>query len=127
MLLAKRLGPTYKPKHEERHEYTLRTVHSIYGLETVVSVLFSNTRTRLLYNGFSILHKVKLSAFENFEFSTVSKCVYLKTKHELTVSNPFNTQFEFTAGNRLTMASRLNTAVFMRYCNNALCHFDVAR
>ena len=37
---------------------------------------------------------------------TVSKCVYLKTKHELTVSNPFNIQSEFTAGERLTVASR---------------------
>ena len=37
---------------------------------------------------------------------TVSKCVYLKTKHELTVSNPFNIQFEFTAGDRLAVASR---------------------
>ena len=54
-----------------------------------MSVLFSNTRTRLLYNEREIF-----------------KCVYLKTKHELTVSNPFNIQFEFTAGDRLTMASR---------------------
>ena len=52
---------------------------------------------------------------------TVSKCVYLKTKHELTVSNPFNIQFEFTAGDRLTMAScptclnekTMNTAQFL--------------
>ena len=36
---------------------------------------------------------------------TVSKCVYLKTKHELTVSNPFNIQFEFTAGDRLKACS----------------------
>ena len=47
--------------------------------------------------------------------------MYLKTKHELTVSNPFNIQFEFTAGDRLTMASRptclnektMNTAQFL--------------
>ena len=45
----------------------------VYGLETIVSVLFSNTRTRLLYN--------ELEIFQ----------------------------------------------VFMRYCNNALCNFDVAR
>ena len=32
--------------------------------------------------------------------------MYLKTKHELTVSDSFNIQFEFTAGDRLTMASR---------------------
>ena len=43
--------------------------------------------------------------------------MYLKIKHELTVSNPLNIQFEFTAGNRLTMASRpnklKNTAQFL--------------
>ena len=32
--------------------------------------------------------------------------MYLKTKHKLTVSNPFNIQFEFTAGDRLIVASR---------------------
>ena len=32
--------------------------------------------------------------------------MYLRTKHELTVSYPFNIQLEFTAGDRLTMASR---------------------
>ena len=57
---------------------------------------------------FSILHEAKLSAVLKISSSycTVSKCVYLKTKHELTVSKPFNIQFEFTAGDRLTMASR---------------------
>ena len=59
---------------------------------------------------FSILHEAKLS--EVLKIS-VSKCVYLKTKHELTVSYPFNIQFEFTAGDRLTMASRPNTAQFL--------------
>ena len=44
---------------------------------------------------------------------TVSKCMHLKTKHEVTVSNPFNIQFEFTAGDRLTMASHPNTAQFL--------------
>ena len=39
--------------------------------------------------------------------------MYLKTKHELTVSNPFNIQFEFTAGDRLTMASRPDTVQFL--------------
>ena len=34
----------------------------IYGLETVVSVLFTNTRTRLPYNERTILHEAKLSA-----------------------------------------------------------------
>ena len=38
---------------------------------------------------------------------TVSACVYLKTKHEPTVSNSFNIQFEVTAGDWFTMASRL--------------------
>ena len=61
---------------------------------------------------FSILHEAKLSAVLKIS-STVSKCMYLKTKHELTVSNPFNIQFEFTAGDRLTMASRPNTAQFL--------------
>ena len=32
--------------------------------------------------------------------------MYLRTKHELTVSYPFNIQLEFTAGDSLTMASR---------------------
>jgi len=51
---------------------------------------------------FSILHEAKLKFGVH---CAVSKCVYLKTKHELTVSNPFNVQFESTAGDRLTMAS----------------------
>ena len=71
---------------------------------------------------FSILHEAKLSAVLKFRVHcTVSKCVYLKTKHELTVSNPFNIQFELTASDRLTMASRptclnektMNTAQFL--------------
>ena len=78
-----------------------------------MSVLFSNTRTYLLYNEREI--------FNERAHCTVSKCVYLKTKHKLTVSNPFNSQFEFTAGDRLTMASRatclnektMNTAQFL--------------
>ena len=54
----------------------------IYGLETVVSVLFSNTRMRLLYNEREIFNTARSEAecsIENFE-CTVSKCV-------LTVSN----------------------------------------
>ena len=63
---------------------------------------------------FSILHSASLRAVLKISLHcTVSKCVYLKTKHELTVSNPFNIQFEFTAGDRLTMASRPNTAQFL--------------
>ena len=42
-----------------------------YGLETVVSVLFSNTRTRLLYNEREIFNTARNEAecsIENFEF-----------------------------------------------------------
>ena len=74
-------------------------VQCIYGLETVVSVLFSNTRTCLLYNEWEIFSWVQYWKF--LIHCTVSKCVYLKTKHELTVSNPFNFQSEFTAGDDL--------------------------
>ena len=66
-----------------------------------MSVLFSNTRTRLLYNDREIFNTAR------------SECVYLKTKHELTVSNPFDIQFEFAAADRLTMVSRPNTAQFL--------------
>ena len=61
---------------------------------------------------FSILHEAKLSAV-------------LK----ISVSNPFNIQSEFTAGDDLQFlpARPEHCTVFMRYCNNALCHFDVAR
>ena len=43
----------------------------IYGLETVVSVMFSNTRTRLLYNEREIFNTARSEAecsIENFEF-----------------------------------------------------------
>ena len=43
----------------------------IYGLETVVSVLFSNTRTRLLYNEREIFSTAQGEAecsIENFSF-----------------------------------------------------------
>ena len=42
-----------------------------YGLETVVSVLFSNTRTRLLYNEREIFNTTRSEAecsIENFSF-----------------------------------------------------------
>ena len=57
---------------------------------------------------FSILHEAKLSAVLKISSSLMySKQVRVfENKHELTVSNPFNIQFEFTAGDRLTMASR---------------------
>ena len=96
-----------------------------------MSVLFSNTRTRLLYNEREIFNTARSEAECSIEISSslYSKQVHvIRTKHELTVSNPFNIQFEFTAADRLTMASRPNPVQFlMRYCNNALCHFDVAR
>ena len=44
---------------------------AIYGLETVVSVLFSNTRTCLLYNEREIFNTARSEAecsIENFEF-----------------------------------------------------------
>ena len=43
----------------------------MYGLETVVSVLFSNTRTHLLYNEREIFNSARSKAecsIENFEF-----------------------------------------------------------
>ena len=46
-------------------------MYIIYGLETVVSVLFSNTRTRLLYNECEIFNTARSEAkcsIENFEF-----------------------------------------------------------
>ena len=47
------------------------SVVAIYGLETAVSVLFSNTRTRLLYNEREIFNTARSEAecsIENFEF-----------------------------------------------------------
>ena len=55
----------------------------------------------------SIPQEAKLSAVLKISSSFYNKQVrVLKTKHELTVSNPFNIQFEFTTGDRVTMASR---------------------
>ena len=48
-----------------------KTSSNNYGLETVVSVLFSNTRTRLLYNEREISNTARSEAecsIENFEF-----------------------------------------------------------
>ena len=45
--------------------------HINYGLETVASVLFSNTRTRLQYNAQEIFNTARSEAecsIENFEF-----------------------------------------------------------
>ena len=54
---------------------------NIYGLETVVSVLFSNTRTRLLYNEWEIFNTARSEAecsIENFEFIVqwASACIW---------------------------------------------------
>ena len=51
---------------------------------------------------FSILHEAKLSAVLKISSSLYSKQVRVfENKHELTVSNPFNIQYEFTAGDDL--------------------------
>ena len=100
---------------------------------------------------FNYTHALTVQCMRNFQYCTkrswvqywkfrvhctVSKCVYLKTKHELTVSNPFNIQSEFAAGDDLHVkwlparpehCTVFMRYIFMRYCNNALCHFDVAR
>ncbi len=73
------------------------TLCSNYGLETVVSVLLTNTRTRWPHNEreiFNTARGVAECSIENFE---ASKCVYLSTKHERTDSNPFNIQSEYAA------------------------------
>ena len=63
---------------------------------------------------FSILHEAKLSAVLKISRSLYSKQVRVFENETLTtVSNPFNIQFEYTAGDRLTMASRPNTAQFL--------------
>ena len=54
-----------------RQVSTCNHLLTIYGLETVVSVLFSNTRTRLLYNEREIFNTARSEAecsIENFEF-----------------------------------------------------------
>ena len=61
-----------------RIAYEVRTKKGdIYGLETVVSVLFSNTRTRYctMNEKFSILHEAKLSAVLKISSSLYSKQV----------------------------------------------------
>ena len=56
---------------------------------------------------FSMLHEAKLSAVLKISSSLYSKQMRVfENKILKTVSNPFNIQFEFTAGDRLTMASR---------------------
>ena len=85
----------------------MQITHRNYGLETVVSVLFSNTRTRLLYNEREIFNTAR--SVLKISSSLYSKQVRVfENKTLATVSNPFNIQFELTAGDRLTMASRSN-------------------
>ena len=77
---------------------------------------------------FSIMHEAKLSAVLKISSSLYSKQVRVfENKTLTTVSNPFNIQSEFTAGDDLQWlpARPEHCTVFMRYCNNALCHFDV--
>jgi len=54
---------------------------------------------RTMNEKFSILHEAKLKFGVH---CAVSKSA-LKIKHELTFSNPFNIQFESTAGDRFTI------------------------
>ena len=57
---------------------------------------------------FTTLHEAKVSAVLQIATSLYSKQVRVfdtETKHGLSVSNPFNIQLEFTAGDRVTMAS----------------------
>ena len=87
--------------------------HINYGLETVVSVLFSNTRFQIhahayntMHEKFSILHEAKLSAVLKISSSLYGRQVRVfENNKNITVSNPFNIQFEFTAGGRLTLNS----------------------
>ena len=81
---------------------------------------------------FSILHEAKLSAVFKISSSLYSKQVRVfENKTLTTVSKPFNIQSEFAAGDDLHVqwlpARPEHCKVFIRYCNNALCHFDVAR
>ena len=64
--------------------YVCNVYACIYGLETVVSVLFTNTRTRWAHNEREIFNTTRGYAscsIENFSFIVVhcaaSKCVYL--------------------------------------------------
>ena len=56
---------------------------------------------------FSIQHEAKLSAVMKISSSLYSKQVRVfENKTRTNSLQPFNIQFEFTAGDRLTMASR---------------------
>ena len=77
-----------------------RLAYVIYGLENVVSVLFSNTRTCLLYKELEIFNTALSFAscsIENFLFIVrYARACILKQNTNIIVSNPFNIQFEFT-------------------------------
>ena len=80
-----------------------RTYYPIY-------IIISNTRTRLLYNEREIFDTAQSKAecsIENFSFIVQEALVRVFENKTRTNPNPFNIQSEFTAGDRLTMASHL--------------------
>ena len=91
-----------KLKSRLNFEITFATLCFIYGLETVVSVLFTNTRTRQQYNASSLL--------KNFEYIVrlASACVRKQNKN-LSLYITCNIQSEFTAS---TAILNLNNARF---------------
>ena len=59
-----------------------------------------------MHEKFSILHKAKLIAVLKISSSLYGRQVRVfENNTNITVSNPFNIQFEFTAGSRLTLNS----------------------
>ena len=59
-----------KCSQKQLQKYTFSQLYDIYGLETVVSVLFSNTRTRLLYNEREIFNTARSEAECSIEISS---------------------------------------------------------
>ena len=77
MLLIRERKPTLNTQSD-----SIRANVFIYGLESVVSVLFTNTRTRWPHNEpeiFNTARGVAECSIENFQFIVLpgSKCVYL--------------------------------------------------
>ena len=73
-------------KHRFLANQSARRLLSIYGLETVVSVLFTNTRTRWLHNEreiFNTARGVAECSIENFEFIVrpASACICKQNTH----------------------------------------------
>ena len=89
-----------------------------------MSVLFSNTRTRLLYNEREIF-------IENFEFIVLTRVEVLKISSSLYSKQKSLTLLIFNLSSLLAIDYigflPEHCTVFMRYCNNVICHFDVAR